>query len=183
MLSAGRDAAQGRPIADASGALGVTPLTRPPRPMGEGVHTDNPANLIPPREWRPVPYRAESPRAGVELRGGVLQTALETNVQYLLESWTFDELVREFRDRAGKPNPPSLRPQHRFWERDLAGSNAGRFLMGAGNAVRWSANPELRARLDRVVDAIADCRQPNGYIMAYPEDSMFYSERGGYTRA
>jgi uncharacterized protein len=183
VLSGGRDVAEGRPIADSvTGALGVTRLTRPPRPMGEGVHTNNPANVIPPREWRPVPYRAQAPRGGVQLQGGVLQTALDTNAAYLLESWTFDELIREFRDRAGKPNPPGLRPQHRFWERDLAGSNAGRFLMGAGNAVRWSGNTELRARLDRVVDAIADCRQANGYIMAYPEDSIFYSERGGYTR-
>jgi len=34
-----------------------------------------------------------------------------------------------------------------------------------------------------VVDGIAQCRQPNGYIMAYPEDTIFYSERGAYTRA
>ena len=33
------------------------------------------------------------------------------------------------------------------------------------------------------MDGIAECRQPNGYIMAYPEDTIFYSERGAYTRA
>jgi len=55
--------------------------------------------------------------------------------------------------------------------------------MGAGNTLRWIDHPELRRRLDAVVDGIAQCRQPNGYIMAYPEDTIFYSERGAYTRA
>jgi uncharacterized protein len=183
VMAGGRDVAEGRLIADSTGDLGVTQLTRAARPMGEGVHTDNPGNVIPEREWRRKTYRAEAPRGGVELRGGVLKTALDTNVRYLLETWTFDEVVREFRDRAGKANPAGLRAQHPFWERDLAGSNAGRFLMGAGNAARWSKEPELRERMNRVVDVIGECRQKNGYIMAYPEDSIFYSERGGYTRA
>jgi DUF1680 family protein len=55
--------------------------------------------------------------------------------------------------------------------------------MGAGNALRWVDHPELRRRLNAVVDGIDECKQPNGYIMAYPEDSIFYSERGAYTRA
>ena len=71
---------------------------------------------------------------------------------------------------------PSLRSSPRanvqFWEEDLAGSNAGRFLMAAGNTLRWVNHPELRRRLDAVVDGIAQCRQPNGYVMAYPEDTI-----------
>ena len=39
-----------------------------------------------------------------------------------------------------------------FWDNDLLGSNAGRFLMGAGNTLRWIEHPELRAMLDAVVD-------------------------------
>jgi DUF1680 family protein len=184
VLSGGKDVAEGRPITDSvTGDLGATGLTRPPRPTGEGVFTDNPGNVTPERAWKRPPTLVQIPLGGVRLDGGPLQTALENNVGYLLESWSFDELVREFRDRAGKPNPPGLCKQDTFWERDLAGSNAGRFLMGAGNAVRWTDHPELRTRLDRVVDIIEECRQPNGYIMAYPEDSTFYSERGGYTRA
>jgi DUF1680 family protein len=62
-------------------------------------------------------------------------------------------------------------------------ANAGRFLMGAANTLRWMANPELRARLDAVVNGIAECRSPNGYMMAFPEDTVFYSERAAYTRA
>jgi len=79
-------------------------------------------------------------------------------------------------------------PEHptadvQFWEEDLAGSNAGRFLMAAGNTLRWVKHPELRQRLDAVVAGIAECRQANGYVMAYPENTIFYSERGAYTRA
>jgi DUF1680 family protein len=70
-----------------------------------------------------------------------------------------------------------------FWEEDLAGSNAGRFLMGAGNTVRWLEDAELRKRLNAVVDGIEECRKANGYIMAYQEDTIFYSERAAYTRA
>jgi DUF1680 family protein len=55
--------------------------------------------------------------------------------------------------------------------------------MGAGNTVRWIDHPELRQRLNRVVDGIEACREPNGYIMAYPADTIFYSERAAYTRA
>jgi DUF1680 family protein len=184
VLSDGKDVAEGRPIADSSkGDLGVTPLTRPARPQGEGTVTDNPANVTQARTWKPPEARVRIPRGGVRLEDGLLKTAFENNIGYLLGSFTVDELLKEFRDRAGKPNPPGLRTPDRFWQTDLAGSNAGRFLMGAGNSLRWTDHPELRDRLNRIVAGIAECRQPNGYIMAYPEDTIFYSERGAYTRA
>jgi len=184
VISAGTDVAEGRPIADsAKGDLGVTPLTRPPRPQGETIFTDNPRNVTEARTWRPPAARVTIPRSGVRLEEGLLKTAFENNIGYLLGSFTVDELLQEFRDRAGKSNPAGLRTPDRFWQTDLAGSNAGRFLMGAGNALRWTDHPELRSRLDRVIAGIDECRQPNGYIMAYPEDAIFYSERGAYTRA
>jgi uncharacterized protein len=55
--------------------------------------------------------------------------------------------------------------------------------MGAGNTVRWIDHPELRQRMNAVIDGIHACREPNGYIMAYPADTIFYSERAAYTRA
>jgi hypothetical protein len=70
-----------------------------------------------------------------------------------------------------------------FWETTLPGSSAGRFMMGAGNTLRWIDHPELRAWLNAIVDGIEECRSPNGYIMAYPENLILNSERGGYTRA
>jgi DUF1680 family protein len=184
VFSDGKDMAEGRPIADSSkGDLGVTPLTRPARPQGEGTVTDNPANVTQPRAWKPPAARVRIPRAGVSLEDGLLRTAFDNNIGYLLGSFTVDEMLKEFRDRAGKPSPAGLRAPDPFWQTALAGSNAGRFLMGAGNSLRWTDHPELRARLNQIVAGIAECRQPNGYIMAYPEDTIFVSERAAYTRA
>ena len=123
------------------------------------------------------------PRGGVTLAPGLFQTALQNNAQYLLTSYTTDDLLRQFYERTGKVGAFRGVGSQVFWEEDLAGSNAGRFLMGAGNTVRWLDNPELRKRLDAVVDGIEECRKPNGYIMAYPEETIFYSERAAYTRA
>ena len=182
--SKGRDLAEGRPISDSiTGYLGITPLTRHPRPQGEGVFTDNVENVIPAKEWKPVAYQAKSPLAGVQLNGGPFEQAMRANIDYLLNSFTVNEMLREFRTRAGKPNPPDLRKPDEFWEKTLAGSCAGRFLMGAGNTLRWIEDAELRRRMNSLVDGIAECRQPNGYIMAYPEETIFTSERGAYVRA
>jgi len=184
VLSGGKDIAEGRPIADSTkGELGITPLTRPARPLGETIVTDNPENVTAARNWKPPAQRVRIPRTGVRLEGGPLKTAFENNIGYLLSSFSVDELLKEFRDRAGKPSPPNLPPAEPFWQVALAGSNAGRFLMGAGNSLRWTERPELLSRMNQVVAGIADCKQSNGYIMAYPEDTIFQSERGAYTRA
>ena len=158
-------------------------LTRAVRPQGEGVITDNPANVTSPSAWLPPTYKTQPPKGNVQLNGGLFQMAVENNIAYLLDSFSNDDLLREFRVRAGKPIPESDRKLHSFWEEDLGGSNAGRFLMGTGNTLRWIEQPELRARMNAVVDGIAECRQPNGYIMGYPEDTMFGSEREPYTRS
>ena len=180
----GRDVAENRPVADSiKGDLGRTLLTRHPRPQGEEVVTDNPGNVIPVSQWQPVANRARTPQGGVHLAGGLFASAMQNNIDYLLQAYTVDEMLREFRTRAGKPNPPDLRKPDKFWEDALAGSCAGRFLMGAGNTLRWVDAPELRQRLNQLVDGIEDCRQPDGYIMAYPEDTIFTSERAAYTRA
>jgi uncharacterized protein YkvS len=182
--SGGKDVAQGSPITDSvSGNLGRTLLTRTPRPQGEEVVTDNPGNVIPADQWKPVAYKAQAPLKGVRLDSGPFKTAMENNVGYLLNSFSVDEMVRPFRERAGKPVPAGLRNPIPFWDTDLPGSSAGRFLMGAGNTVRWMDDPELHHRMDQVVEEIEECRESNGYIMAYPPDTIFYSERAAYTRS
>jgi DUF1680 family protein len=157
-------------------------LTREPRPQGEGIVTDNPKNVTSPDDWRPAPYRAQAPQTGVELGDGLFRKAMESNIRYLLDSSSVDDVLRQFRQRAGHPTASPTRPIEWFWEEDLAGQSAGRFLMGAGNTLRWIEHIELRERMNAVIDGIAQCRQLNGYIMAYPEDSFFISERGAYTR-
>ena len=163
----------------------VAPLTRKPRPQGEGVVTDNPGNVIPSHRWRPVPFQAVAPasrRAGMEIGAGVFKTAMENNISYLLNSFTAPELLWPFRARAGKPNPPGTPPPCP-WDAGLPGSNAGRFLMGAGNILRWINHPELHRRLNEVVGGIAECQRGDGYAMGYPEDTIFEGEHGAYTRS
>ncbi|HUX09302.1 MAG TPA: beta-L-arabinofuranosidase domain-containing protein, partial [Terriglobia bacterium] len=187
VYSGGKEIATERPVTVDPGYGNyddVAQVTRAERAGGEGVFLNNPGNVTQANTWKPPVDKARKPLGGVSLNGGVFQTAMENNISYLLNSYSVDELLRQFRERAGIPNPPGLpKPKTKFWEADLAGSNAGRFLMGAGNTVRWIDHPELRRRLNAVVDGIAKCRQPNGYIMAYPEDTIFFSERGAYTRA
>jgi DUF1680 family protein len=55
--------------------------------------------------------------------------------------------------------------------------------MGAANTLRWMDHVELRRSMNELIDGIEECRAPNGYIMAYPEDTILESERGAYTRA
>lgn len=162
----------------------VAQITRPARLGGETVHVDHPENVTDASTWQPPQPKVQVPRTGVQLQGGVFQKSMEDNIEYLLNSFSVDDLLRQFRERTGAAAPP-LKPMSdvQFWEEDLAGSNAGRFLMAAGNTLRWIDHGELRRRLNAVVDGIAQCRQPNGYIMAYPEDTIFFSERGAYTRA
>ena len=186
VLSNGRDVAVGRKVtADVTyGNPELTAqLTRSPRQDGEGIRVDNPQAVTDPATWKPVKYKAEAPRTGVTLDGGVFQTAMQNNIEYLLSTYSTDDLLRQFYERTGKVKGFKPTGSQVFWEEDLAGSNAGRFLMGAGNTVRWIDDPELHRRLNVVVDGIDECKQANGYIMAYPENTIFYSERAAYTRA
>jgi len=65
VLSGGKDVAEGGRVSDSeSGDLGLNVLTRPPRPQGEYVVTDNPGNVIPPDRWKPVDYLAKAPLGG-----------------------------------------------------------------------------------------------------------------------
>ena len=108
---------------------------------------------------------------------------MENNISYLMNSFTFDELVRNFRVKAGKPVQPLEERLNNFWFVDLPGQEAGRFLMGAGNTLRWIENPEMRERMNKIVDVIDECKEPDGYIMGYPKNKIFAGEYGAYTRS
>ena len=186
VVSGGRDAAVGCKVSadkEHGNTELIAQLTRPPREDGEGIRYDNPHAVTDPSTWKPAKFKAQVPKTGVTLDGGVFQTAMENNIEYLLTSYSTEDLLRQFYERTGKVKNFKPTGSQVFWEEDLAGSNAGRFLMGAANSMRWIDNPELRQRVNAVVDGIEECRQPNGYIMAYPEDTIFYSERAAYTRA
>jgi len=186
VLSGGRNAAELCP-ASADPQYGnpaeLKQLTRRARPQGEGIINDHPANVTPASAWHRPPEPARVPRTGVTLQGGIFHQAMEDNIGYLLGSFSVEEMLRPFWQRAGKPIPAGLRRPNPGWDVMLAGSMAGRFLMGAGNTLRWREHAELRRRMNAIVDGIEECRQPNGYIMGYPENEMLVSERAAYTRA
>jgi hypothetical protein len=138
-------------------------LTRSPRRDGEGIHWDNIHAVTHPATWKPPQLKAHAPRTGVALHGGVFQTAMENNIAYLLDSYSTDDLLRQFYERTGKVTNFKPTGSQAFWEEDLAGSNAARFLMGVANTLRWIENAELRRRMDAVIDGIEECRLPTFY--------------------
>ena len=186
VLSGGHDVAVGCPVTTDPiyGNPDLTAqLTRPARQDGEGIRRDNPHAVTNAATWKRPALQAQAPRSGITLHDGVFAAAMQDNIDYLLTSYTTDQLLRQFYERSGRVKGFTPKGSQIFWEEDLAGSNAGRFLMAAGNTIRWIDHPELKRRLTAVVDGIDACKQQNGYIMAYPEDTIFFSERAAYTRA
>lgn len=183
VMSDGKNIAEGRTLTDSDrGYMGKAPLLRPQRPMGEGVVIDCPENVSSPETWHPVTAGLAVPRNKVRLGKGLFDSAMERNRRYLMDNFSVDDLLKDFRIRAGKPAPGDMMGLAEPWVTVLPGSNAGRFLMGAGNYLRWKDNVALRAKMDAVVEGIYDC-EDDGYIMGYPEDRIFYFENGAYCRA
>ena len=139
-----------------------------------------------PNTWHQPACPARIPSAGVTLAGDSLFTPFfERNIEYLLSSFSVDELLLGFRLRAGVANPPHERDIYKlfgFWTEGLRGSETGRFLMGAANALKWAEHPELRRRLEAVVDGIAQCQEADGYVYAFDRDKPKYWEQGNYAR-
>ncbi len=184
ILSNGQNVALNRPLTDSDqGFLGVHPLTCAPRPMGDGIVTDNPQNVTQPEQWKPVKNKVEVPVNGVTLNNGVFKNAYNVNIGYLLTSFSVDDMLKEFRNRTGIPNPTGLRKISNEWVNILPGSAAGRFLMGSGNSLRWIENTELRQRQNLLVEEIRKLQMPNGYLMGYPEKDILDFENGAYCRA
>ena len=113
----------------------------------------------------------------------LLDDYMSQNIEYLLGSFDVDHMLFHFRWRAGVAEPP-VGDRKQAWDSNLKGSNAGRFLMGAGNTLRWREHAELRARMDAVVDGIEACRnESTGYIMAFDVEGFMHSEQGDYGRS
>ncbi len=123
-----------------------------------------------------------APQKGVQLKKGLLFDAFENNRSYLKKYFTLDDLRFPFRDRIGEPCPRS-RPLAFFWETDLEGSNAGRFLMGAGNSLCYCEDGELKDEMDALIKEIAACADEDGYCMGFRKEDFMILERANYTRS
>jgi len=129
-----------------------------------------------------VPVKEYRPMEGVTLKDGVFKELFVNNQHYLLRHFTLNDLLHTFYVRAGKDAPERSRPAEIFWETELEGSNAGRFLMGAGYTLCFEENPQLRQRLDQLVAGIGACAEEDGFCMGYPKSHMMIMERVNYTR-
>ena len=105
VVSDGKDIAVGcRVTGDAthSSAEELGQLTRAAREDGEQIHWDNPHHVTESASWKPAKCAAHSPTTGVTLGDGIFRTAMEKNIDYLLDSFSTDELLRQFYERTGK---------------------------------------------------------------------------------
>lgn len=126
-----------------------------------------------PATWKPVGYQAVAPTSGVTLDdNGLFKPVMENNIAYLLNTCQLNQMLYYFRKRAGQNPPLSDKPNLGWWEDDLQGACAGRFMMGGGNTLRWITQPELHKRLNELIDGIEACREPNGYIFACPPEQF-----------
>ena len=133
---------------------------------------------------RTVQYAAQAPLQGVNISSNaLLGPIMQANIDYLLTSFDVDHMLQPFRERAGQAAPSGARAPVGFWDSDLKGSNAGRFLMGAGNSLRWIETPALRAMMTKLIDGIEATRDESGYILAFPPEGFLHSEQGDYGRS
>jgi DUF1680 family protein len=181
VISDGRDVAEGKTLSDSNkGNLGQHYLLRPQRPVGENVWFDHPEQVTAPETWKPVKAPLKTPRSGITV-GGLFRQTFDKNIQYLLNSFSVHDMAHNFLERAsmevGKFEGPST-----WFTRGLGGSIAGRFLMGAGNALRWEDDPELRRRMNDLIDLIEACATPEGYIYGYPERTTLQGQNNAYAR-
>ena len=185
VLSDGKDIAEGCSATESNPDRNshIELITRAPRHQGEYVVTNNPQNVMPVETWKPVTYKAQAPMEAIQLNDGLFKTTMENNISYLMNSFSFDLLVRNFRVKAGFQVEPLEEKYRNMWFQILPGSEAGRFLTGAGNTLRWIENADLRNRMDSIVDVIDQCKEPDGYIMAFPKHTIFDYENGAYVRS
>ena len=133
----------------------------------------------------PLQFVANAPTRGVAVDDlNVLSKIMLTNANYLVSSFSVDHMLHPFRVRAGATSPPTgPRAQIKFWDEDLKGANAGRFLMGAGNTLRWRSNTELSTMVRAVLDGITACTNAEGYMLPYHLNGWLHSEQGDYARS
>jgi uncharacterized protein len=139
------------------------------------IGTMHAAEPTPAATVHPVAYAVGAPRQ-VTLGDGPFRAAMAANVKYLLANSEPDDMLLLFRRLAGVSKPPGRLVG---WENAYP-AHAAQFLMGAGNTLRWQEQPELRRRLDRLIDGIKQCRGKDGSLLV-PGVNAKLANQWGYS--
>ncbi len=129
-----------------------------------------------------VPFALDVPTGGVTLNGGPLAVAFDTGIAYLLNNFRVDDLLFDFRKRAGVPQADGAKCHGWDCREDwIEGSVAGLFLMGAGGHLRWREHAQLRQMMDELIDGIENCTEADGYMAAFSQAKLATDEHPDYT--
>jgi len=125
-------------------------------------------------EWKAMPF----PLRQVKLLHGPLREAQERNRVYL---WMLpnDRLLHSFRLTAGRPSTAQPLGGWEAPDGELRGHFAGGHYLSACALMFASTGDEaLRHKANELVEELAKCQQPDGYLGAYP--ASFYDRLKSY---
>lgn len=124
-----------------------------------------------------VPWVLDVPTSGVALTAGPISDAFYGNVDTYLKVRDPLDMLLFFAKRAGVANPPGV---CFGWDAWIKGSAAGNYLMGAGGALRWIDDLELRTNVQTVVNGIRAYAEPDGWLWAFNETNIGYDNLPDY---
>ena len=119
----------------------------------------------------------------VRLTGGRLKTAFDNNISFL-KKFDIDRIMYWFRVASGKPAPnaPYAYADGHF-ENNLFGQTAGMYLMGAGTALLWQEDVDLRNKMNSIVNELAEFMPEDGCLLPVRKSERFTLEYPNYVRA
>ncbi len=120
-----------------------------------------------------------TPLHGVELRDGLFKRVFDQNRGFL-KQFRMEDLLYWFDEKLG--NQTEGKPYRGWFEDGLKGQTASLFLMGAGNALRWVDDPELRQGVETILDKIEACEEEDHFMMPISQDEFTDNEYPHYTR-
>ncbi|WP_420239325.1 beta-L-arabinofuranosidase domain-containing protein [Telmatobacter bradus] len=166
MIPTRRDFLRTSSLLAASGSLLHPAL----RALAQDASTDVPASIdrhgFEKIQWKASPF----PMQQVRLRSGYLKELQERDRMYLF-MLSNDRLAHSFRLTAGKPSTAQPLGGWEAPDCELRGHLAGgHYLSACALMYASTGDDSLRLKAENLVNMLAECQQPNGYLGAYPEN-------------
>ena len=120
-----------------------------------------------------------SPLYGVELKDGLFKQTFDNNRAFL-KQFKMSDLLYWFDEKLG--NSTDGKPYRGWFEDSLKGQSASLYLMGAGNALRWVDDPELREGVNTILDKLEECEEEDHFMMPITKYEFTDYEYPHYTR-